>query len=221
MTNGDVIITLLSPSNKFQGIALKSKLLGGNIGKLSLFHDVKLQYYQKNEEGLMLITQVQLNGALPTLVRPEVYPYAHILAELTDKLTAGVHSSKTYEYLTSGFRGLAQGNDPEKITLVFSWKLLGQAGLTPRLTSCIYCGKKLDYKDFYSTFDISSGGLSCQECERGVKLSLQTTNELVALHQKTVRQALKLSFADRDKHWLLLKRYITYHVGEVQSLEGE
>ncbi len=220
MTNGDVIVTLLSPSAKFNGIALKNKFLGGNLGKLSLFHDVNLQYYQKSAENLMLITQVELNGALPKLTKPEVYPYAHFLAELTDKLTTDVHSGKTYEYLASSLRGLNQNADPEKVAIVFSWKFLGQAGLAPRLTRCAYCSKKLTDKDFYSAFDVSSGGLSCQECEKGIKLSSQITNEFIALHQKTVRQALKLDFAERDKHWLLLKRYIAYHVGEVQSLKS-
>ncbi len=220
MTNGDVVVTLLSPDSKFYGVAVKGKLLGGNIGKLSLFHDVNLQYYKRSEESLMFITQVELNGALPRLVKPEIYPYAHILAELTDKLTPDTHSGESYEYLTSSLRGLDQHADPEKVAIIFSWKLLGQAGLAPRLNRCTCCGKKLVEKDFYSTFDVSAGGLSCQECDRGIKLSAQTINELIALQQKTVRQVLELDFTERNKHWLLLKRYIAYHVGEVKSLSN-
>lgn len=219
MTNGNIIVTLLNPKTKWQGVAYKGKLLGGNMGKLSLFHDVNLQYYQKNEDNLIIITQVQLNGALPNLTKPNIYPYAHVLAELTDKLSTGTHLGNTYEYLTSGLRGLSKYGEPEKIALIFSWKLLGQAGLTPRLNHCTCCGAKLAEKNFYSTFDISSGGLSCSKCNKGITLPAQTIFELTQLHKKTVRQALEMSFKGR-KHWLLLKNYIAYHVGEMYSLNN-
>ena len=220
MTNGDVVVTLLGPNSKFHGIAIKGKLLGGNTGQLSLFHDVNLQYYKKAEEDLGFITQVLLNGALSKLVKPEIYPHAHVLAELTDKLTPDTHSGEGYEYLTSSLRGLDQHTDPEKITLIFSWKLLGQAGLAPRLSRCTCCGKKSVEEDFYRTFDISAGGLSCQECDRGIKLSAQTASELITLQRSTVRQVLELDLIERNKHWLLLKRYIAYHVGEIKSLSN-
>ncbi|MEZ4607166.1 MAG: hypothetical protein R2865_10320 [Deinococcales bacterium] len=59
------------------------------MGRLSLFHDVMVQTYHKGEtqNDLMLITQVDLAGALPRLIEPEIYPYAHLLAELSDQLS--------------------------------------------------------------------------------------------------------------------------------------
>ncbi|HLU83700.1 MAG TPA: recombination protein O N-terminal domain-containing protein, partial [Trueperaceae bacterium] len=90
MPSGDLIVTLISEHGKWRAVARKGRLPGGNIGKLSLFHDVTVQYYRRKEEDLALLTQVQLNGALPRLTQPSVYPYANLLAELVDSLTVDV-----------------------------------------------------------------------------------------------------------------------------------
>ena len=215
LPSGDVIVTLLSEDGKWRGVARKGKLIGGNLGKLSLFHDVTVQHYQRKDEDLALITQVQLNGALPKLSDPMIYPYAHVLAELTDKLTVDVHlGERIYSYLTSGLRGLVQHGDPEAVALVMSWRLLAQAGLAPRLTRCARCGAR----EVGRSFDIASGGLTCEACGVGFKLSGQMADELRGLHQRSVRDVLEEPLEERPAHWNLLSRYLAYHVGEVESL---
>ena len=215
LPSGDVIVTLLSEDGKWRGVARKGKLVGGNLGKLSLFHDVTVQHYRRQDEDFSLITQVQLNGALPKLSDPSIYPYAHVLAELTDKLTVDVHlGERIYSYLASGLRGLVRHNDPEAVALVMSWRLLTQAGLAPRLTRCARCGSR----EVSDTFDVASGGLTCEACGVGIKLSAQVVDELWALHQRPVREVLEEPLEERPAHWNLLSRYLGYHVGEVESL---
>ncbi len=230
MTSGDVIVTMISPDGKWRGIARKGKIVGGNIGRLSLFHDVNLQYYHKENEDLFLITQVTLNGALPNLSDPDIYPFGHFLCELCDKLTVGVHlGEKIYDYLGSGLRGITQHPEPSKVGILFAWKLLSQAGLAPRLSRCVKCGKS--YSDHATSevfsLDVVAGGLQCASCARGerdssgsVRLNNSTIEELIAIHTQTVRQGLELTLDDLAKHWQILKHYTTYHVAELQSVKA-
>lgn len=227
MTSGDVIVTLISPDGKWRGIARKGKIVGGNIGRLSLFHDVNLQYYHKENEDLFLITQVTLNGALPKLSDPDIYPFGHFLCELCDRLTVDVHlGEKIYDYLGSGLRGITQYPEPNKVGIIFAWKLLAQAGLAPRLSRCVGCGKS--YSDHAQSesfaLDVAAGGLHCTACLRaeGTTNTIRVTNvvieELITIHTQTVRQALDVELKDIEKHWHILKHYTTYHVANLQSI---
>lgn len=218
LPSGDVVVTLLGEGGKWRAVARKGKLVGGNLGKLSLFHDVTVQHYTRpGGDELALITQVQLNGALPRLSDPGVYPYAHLLAELTDKLAVDVHhDSGLYHYFAGALRGVSRHPDPERVALVMSWRLLAQGGLTPRLTRCARCGGTDLEGPAY--FDVSAGGLSCAACGSGFRLEPSVRDELLALHRATVAEALKLPFSARRAHWALVSRYLSFHIGEVQSL---
>jgi DNA repair protein RecO (recombination protein O) len=214
-TNGDVQVTLLNERGKWRGVARKGKKVGGHLGRLSLFHDVTVQYYKKADEDIVLLTQIQLNGALPKLSDPNVYPYAHVLAELIDALTVDVHiGEQLYDYFASGLRGLNQHSDPENVTIIYAWKLLQQAGLSPRLSKCVKCGAADPVK-----FDVSAGGLSCQNCNTGVSLSEAVIEDLRNIHTQTIRQALSQNLSDKPLHWTLLKQYTTFHVRELHSLQ--
>ena len=214
MTNGDVIVTLLSHHGKWRARAKKGKKIGGNVGKLSLFHDVTVQYYKKSDEDIVLLTQVQLNGALPHLSQPNVYPYVHILAELVDTLTVDhQHDEQLYSYFASGLRGLNQHPDAEAIAIIYVWKLLQQAGLAPQLKRCS-CGKN----SLSSKFDIASGGVSCTDCNIGMTLHENTLTDLQMIHHQTLKKVIEAALENRVQHWSLIHRYITYHVQELQSL---
>jgi DNA repair protein RecO (recombination protein O) len=220
-TNGDVQVTLLNEGGKWRGIARKGKKIGGHLGRLSLFHDVTVQYYKKADEEIVLLTQIQLNGALPKLSDPGIYPYAHILAELVDALTVDVHiGEQLYEYFASGLRGLNQHQDPEAVTIVYAWKLLQQAGLAPRLMKCATCGKSdPGSKNLSFKFDVATGGMTCQTCNTGMTISEAVLEDLKTIHTQTTRQALSQPLHDKQLHWTLLNRYTTYHVRELHSLQ--
>lgn len=217
LPSGDVIVTLFSEDGKWRGKVKKGKRLGGNMGRLSLFHDVSVQHYQREGDDLALVTQVQLNGALPRLSEPGIYPYAHLLAELTDKLSVDVHVGEDlYGYLASGLRGLARHPDPAKVALVYGWRLFAQAGLAPRAARCAVCGQNPPG----AFFDAAAGGFSCDACQRGLRLSEAVAEELRTVLGATVRQALEAPLEQLSPHWQILSRYAAYHVGEVSSLRG-
>lgn len=230
LPSGDVVVTLLSQDGKWRGIAKKGKRIGGHLGKLSLFHDVTVQhYYQNRDDSLVIITQVQLNGALPGLTQPDVYPYAHLLAELTDQLTADVHpGEQMYTYLASAFRGLVQHPDPSNVALVMSWKLLGQAGLAPRVSKCGGCGRASSEAPTEERvyLDVAAGSLLCDACQQtykrhgGMWLEPPEYTQLRAILQQTAKATLAEPFVVTPFQWSLLARYLAYHVQPLESLTG-
>lgn len=214
LPNGDVVATLLSERGKWRGIARKGKKLGGNPGRLSLFHDVTVQHYRRREEDLALVTQVQLNGALPTLTDPAIYPYAHLLAELADRLTVDVHlGEKIYAYLASGLRGLSRHTDPESVALAYAWRLLEQAGLRPEVAHCVHCHAV----EALERFDVDAGGLACRACAVGQPLGVEELAALVHLIRLPLRDALEIPRHERQTLWRVLARYVAYHVAPLSS----
>lgn len=215
LPSGDLVVTLLSEGGKWRAIARKGKLPGGNLGKLSLFHDVSVQYYRRREDDLALLTQVTLNGALPRLAEPEVYPYAHLLAELVDDLSVDVHLGESvHAHLASALRGLNRHHDPEVVALLYAWRLLALAGLAPRTASCSGCGGS----SALAYLDVAAGGLSCADCAEGLPLGEQAALELRAMLVGRATDVLASPPADRQLHWRALARYLSYHVGELASL---
>lgn len=215
LPSGDLIVTLISEHGKWRAVARKGRLPGGNVGKLSLFHDVTVQYYRRTEEDLALLTQVQLNGALPRLSDPDVYPYANLLAELVDGLTVDVHLGESlHDLLASGLRGLNQHHSPEHVGLLYSWRLLAVAGLAPLLDRCQSCGAEhgLVY------FDAAAGGLACARCATGILVGEAVVEELRLLVARSAREAIATPPEDLGPHWRLLARYVAYHVAELNSL---
>lgn len=214
LPSGDVVVTLMNEGGKWRAVARKGTLPGGNLGRLSLFHDVTVQYYRKNDDDLALLTQVQLNGALPRLSEPGVYPYAHLLAELADALTVDVHlGERLYDYLASGLRGLNAHHDPEHVALLYAWRLLGVAGLAPRLNACVRCGEPTGLV----AFDVAGGGLTCGACREGIGLAPEHVAELQDLVALPLTAGLRTPPHDRLMHWRLLERYVAYHVHELRS----
>lgn len=220
LPSGDLVATLLSEHGKWRGVARKGTLPGGNIGRLSLFHDVTVQHYRRREDDLPVFVQVQLNGALPRLSDPQVYPYAHLLAELADQLTVDVHIGEPlYAYLASGLRGLAQHDDPEAVALAYAWGLLRQAGLAPETGRCARCGADGPLL----AFDVAAGGVVCADCAdrggSGLRLSVDEMRTLQTLTQPSLRRALAIGAppSARATQWRVLDRHLAFHVGTLRS----
>lgn len=211
LPSGDVVATLLSPDGKWRAVARKGRLPGGNPGRLSLFHDVTVQAYQRRDDDLAVVAQVRLNGALPRLADPAIYPYAHLLAELADRLTVDVHLGEPlHAWLASGLRGLDADPDPERVALVHAWMLLRVAGLGPDPGSDgagAVDGARLDL----AGGRISYGG-------EGLALGDAALRELRLLIAGRARDALADPLSERVTHWRLLTRYVAWHVDELRSL---
>jgi DNA repair protein RecO (recombination protein O) len=216
LPSGDVVVTILSDHGKWRAVARKGKLPGGNLARLSLFHDVTVQAYRRRDDDLAVLTQVRLNGALPGLTRPDVYPYAHLLADLADTLTVDVHVGEgLVRIVTSGLRGVAQHDDPDAVALAYAWHLVAVAGLAPRPAPCDVCGAPC------TTLAVAAGALRCTEHadhERDVWLGEQAAADLDRLLRGPLREAVHAPPADRPRAWRALLAHTREHVGEVRSL---
>ncbi len=217
LPSGDLVVTLLSDGGKWRAIARKGKLPGGNLGRLSLFHDVTVQYYRRRDDDLALLTQVTLNGALPRLTEPDVYPYAHLLAELVDALSVDVHLGESvHAHLASALRGLNRHTDPELVALLYSWRLLSLAGLAPRTATCTICGAT----EGLSHLDVAAGALTCGACASGIPIGETVADEIRTMLTSPATQTLERAPEDRRGHWRALSRYLEYHVRDLASLDG-
>ncbi len=217
LPNGDVIISLFNQFGKLQAIAKKGKKLGGNIARMNLFNDLTVQYVKKDDKSLAILTQVQLNGSLSNLSSPKAYIYAHILAELVDKLTVDHFSDmQMYSYLASGLRGLSEYEDAEAIAVIYAWKIIQQAGFAPRVRQCSICGSK----DLANKFNMKTGGITCTKCDSGILIDDEVLQYLQFLFNTTVRNMLEHNLTKRPEHWRLLGDYCSYHIAELKSFES-
>lgn len=215
--NGDVLITLLGRGGKWQALARAGRSSAGNAGRLSLFNDVSVQFYRRKADDLPIVTQVTLNGMLPDLSAPALYPLAHYLAELCDALTVEVdYGEPLYEYLASGLRGLCRSADPERVALVYAWGMLRVAGLAPRSSSCPHCGRP----EGLIRLDIPAGSFSCSTCQTGRPLDPDTAAELRTVTAGSVRSGLDVQLDDRASHWQLLNHYLDFHVRRLRSSDA-
>ena len=229
LPSGDVVATLLSPTGTWRAVVRKGRLPGGNLARLSLFHDVTVQYWRRNDDDLALVTQVQLNGALSGLTRPEAYPYAHLLAELTDALTVDHPvSDRWYALLASGLRGLDVHHDPEAVGLAYAWRLIATAGVAPAVGRCARCGAAPD------RLDVADGTARCADhgAEHGARARTTRRRTRWPTSAKRAWRRWRCSCADRSPprspnrratapgRWRTLQRYVRWHVGEVRALEA-
>jgi DNA repair protein RecO (recombination protein O) len=216
LPSGDVVVTILSDHGKWRGVVRKGKLPGGNLARLSLFHDVTVQTYRRRDDDLAVVTQVTLNGALPGLTRPEVYPYAHVLADLADALTVDVHVGEALvRVVTSGLRGLVTHEDPDAVALAYGWHLVGLAGLAPRPGPCDRCGAVC------TSLAVAAGALRCDvhaDHERDLWLGLEAAADLDRGLRGPLRVAVHAPPADRQRAWRAFLAYTREHVGEVRAL---
>ncbi|MCX7782655.1 MAG: recombination protein O N-terminal domain-containing protein [Meiothermus sp.] len=130
---GDVILSFVGPEGAAQAIARKALRPTGRSGRLSLFHHLKYQVYQKPGSDLPTLTQVELVGRLEGLEAPGRFPYASYLAELAFRIASPEVAGKIWPLLTSGLKGIAKHPSPRIALLWAGWRVLKAAGLAPNL----------------------------------------------------------------------------------------
>jgi DNA repair protein RecO (recombination protein O) len=213
---GDVILVIFTPEGKMRGVA-RSGVKGSRSPRLNLFQHLTIQTYERPGNDLPTITQIVLEGALVGLSKPEVYPYAHLLAELADKLYQEAdHVGQTgFELLAGGLRGLVRHEDPDRVALIICWKLLAASGLYPRVHACIETGEM----DNLRFFDAQAGGVIASDFNRGMDIGEEAIFELARISRGTVREVLEddLDPEARLGLWRALEAYLTIHVSELRA----
>jgi len=199
---GDVILSFVGPEGAAQAIARKALRPTGRGGRLSLFHHLRYQVYQKPGNDLPTLTQVELVGRLEGLEAPGRFAYACFLAELAFRIASPEVAGKIWPLLTSGLKGIAKHPNP-KIALIWAgWRVLKAAGLAPYLGGeglHILDGHRVEHGGVYLGLD----GLVAM----AAVLKLPGSEAIAALEDNTP--------LDRLQQTLLA--HVRYAVGELGS----
>jgi len=133
LPGGDVILLFVGPQGAAQAIARKAQRPTGRSGRLSLFHHLRYQVYQKPGNELPTLTQVELVGRLMGLEAPERFPLACFLAELAYQTASPEAAPRVWPLLIAGLRGIAKHPRPQVPFLWSAWRVLKAVGLAPNL----------------------------------------------------------------------------------------
>lgn len=106
----------------------------------------------------------------------------------------------------------------EELKCMFELRLMSEAGLMPRLTECVLCGK-----DECDRFDPESGGAVCRECAPAGALHI--TPDALKRAEHYVAGGLKHAFDTEAGHYLkelgdISEEYVKFHLGrKIKTLE--
>lgn len=133
LPSGDLLVRFLTPRGALEAVAKKGQRPTGRTGRLSLFHHVRFQLYQKGPEALPTLTQVELVGRLSGLEAPQRYLMASFLAELAYALASPEAAFRLFPVFVSGLRGIAKHENPLLALVWAGWRVVKAAGLAPSL----------------------------------------------------------------------------------------
>ncbi len=207
---GDIILSFVGPQGAVQAVARKAQRPTGRSGRLSLFHHLKYQTYQKPGNDLPTLTQAELVGRLDGLEAPGRFPYASFLAELAFRIASPEVAGKIWPLLTSGLKGIAKHPDPRVALIWAGWRVLKAAGLAPNLR-----GKGMGLLDGDRVERASSGPGA------GVYLGPDGLEALAAILRLPGTEAIAVledkALLDRLQQALLA--HVRYSVGELGSAQ--
>ncbi|MER3445261.1 MAG: DNA recombination protein RecO [Meiothermus sp.] len=133
MPGGDVILSFVGPEGASQAVARKAMRPSGRSGRLSLFHHLRFQVYQKPGSDLPTLTQAELVGRLHGLEHPQRFPFAAFLAELAFRVASPEVAARVWPLLVSALKGVAKHANPRLVAIWGGWRILKAAGLAPNL----------------------------------------------------------------------------------------
>ncbi|GEM87030.1 DNA repair protein RecO [Meiothermus granaticius] len=199
---GDVILSFVGPEGAAQAVARKALRPTGRSGRLSLFHHLRYQVYQKPGNDLPTLTQAELVGRLEGLEAPNRFPYAAFLAELTYRLASPEVAGRLWPLLISGLKGVAKHSNPRLVSVWAGWRILKAAGLGA---------------------DLGGEGEHLLDGQRttqgGVYLGLEGLEALAAVLRLPGGEAIGVleAGAPLDRLWQALLAHTRYTVGELGS----
>ncbi len=138
------------------------------------------------------------------------YGSASLIAELLMRTATTSANPELYACAIDALDLLdrSAAEDVEAVGLAAAWSLVDRLGFAPELDACTQCGRRLD-PDEPTVFDYGAGGVRCASCavEGGARLPPSARADLRRL---VSGQAPRL--AQPYGHWILLERFLGFHV---------
>ncbi|MGQ9753228.1 MAG: DNA repair protein RecO [Thermaceae bacterium] len=197
---GDLLVQFVTPKGGLEALVKKGQRPSSRTGRLSLFHRVRFQIYQKTPEALPVLTQVELLGRVFGLEAPPRYFMAAFLAELAYTLASPEAAPQIFPLLASGLRGIAKHHPPLLPLVWAGWRIVKAAGLAPNLQG--------------QGTHLEGGRLG----NKGVLLGEAGVRALRAiLHRSGVEALPELEEAPLDRLLQALKAHVAEQVGPLKS----
>ena len=228
----DLIITLLSlAKGKITVIAKNAKKSRKRFaGLLELFSVLNLECRNPRGRGLVLLQDAALENPFSS-IRGNIMKtsYASYWSELVNLwLEEGKEQVRIYHLLRFCLDSLDSsiiGN--EELSIIFHLRFLSFSGLSPNLSQCSKCRKKMDEINEYQLFfELAKGGILCKGCSStslsSMNLAKGTVKQLLWIQENDLKTAgrLRLNQAALNEGLRFLEKFIVFHIGkEPKSLK--
>ncbi len=142
-----------------KGVRKNKSKLAGSLNLLTL---ADLQFYGREQQALVRITQAQVITAYPHLKKNlDALAQASRMAELVDAATEEHQPlPELYQLLLQALAILEAGLSPRHLAVWFEIHFWERLGFGLNLESCYQC----QVKDEKMSFDLEAGGLVCHNC---------------------------------------------------------
>lgn len=186
-------------------------------GSLEIFARDEIVFYERKKSDVFTISQCDLIEFFnPIRQSLERLAYANYIIELLDSVTSlGDKNKEVFELLLNSLRLLSGESSARRVARIFEIKLLGFIGLMPTLSTCAYCGGKVDMS---ARFSIAHGGLICKSCvdkDRNAVPILAGTVKFIE-HIRCLPfekvERIKVASAVGKELESILRKFLDYHI---------
>jgi len=149
---------------------------------------------------------------------------ATALAEVMLKMAPAAPLPNAYDTLTAGLDALAAAA-PDTVDAAGArgiWRLLGELGFEPWLSSCVRDGTAIEAGTDPVVFSVADGGVLCPRCtpaQPPTELPRQAYRDLVALNDPGAALPL-LDAPNAAAHRRLVARFVRHYFGEAGTLSA-
>ena len=131
----------------------------------------------------------------------------------------GQKNEALFDLLLFSLKFLLESNKPEVARKMFEVGLINVEGFFPVLDRCVKCQKKVKKEPEKVKFNISLRGIVCSQCSQkigGIEVPWRIIQTILLLkHRDNVElENIDISKPDIDKMDLILKTYISDHIGK-------
>lgn len=198
------------------------------VGKLEPYSEVQLMYYQKNDESLATISQVEqirTNSDLVGDIR-RLSHAAAVVEAIENMIFPDSEQERLYDLITGTFymMNYASAKKLEFYFLVFLLQSLDLLGLTPQFDVCVKTGKPIESEEIF--FGVEEGGIISREYTSNgsgyFKLDQGILKAVRAARRNSIDKLKGLNFTDKQKEVIkdLLFAFLNYHTDSKPSFNS-
>ncbi len=199
--------------------ALRPKSRYGGV--LEPFSVGTAELYLKDGRDLQTLGGFELQHSGQKLGRDLLrFGAAALLAELVLRSASEEPDPGLFEQVARALRRLeeASADTLESTALAEAWSLVGRLGFAPLFDLCIDCERELDPAED-AWFDYAAGGVCCMGCAPAATAGRDLPARARSALQELARgRAVPLQRT--AAHWVLLTRFLTYHILDGVSLRS-